>query len=390
MDELSLLARALPDAPPPSAEVVEKARARLAAAQHKPVRSGRADRRGLAWGWALGAATATVAVVMAVVTLASNGTAVPPPVLVPAGANDALLRLADQVAKLPDEDGDYWRRPLLNNGLMRVRAGGETFNVLSSSRIDLWQPRDPGDPVQVEQRQQFVRPATEADERAWQAAGSPRTVQRVCAPGTRAGDCAKVRLRAKPSQCMYTRAAEPGGVLGDSRLAELTLADLAALPGDAEQLREKLRTYWKARQDGPSKDSFEEFLSTSSALLELPVQPSVRAAALRLLAGLPTTKVLGSITDPLGRPGIEVTFMKSEGFVRQFGTGDEVAERYSTILDPRTGTVLTANAAIAVESSAGLAKGTFINYQAWAPESGWTGERPERPHGCRPSDRPLP
>ncbi|MFD2351056.1 hypothetical protein ACFSTC_19575 [Nonomuraea ferruginea] len=314
----------------------------------------------------------------------------PPPVLVPAGANDALLRLADQVAKLPDEDGDYWRRPLLNNGLMRVRAGGETFNVLSSSRIDLWQPRDPGDPVQVEQRQQFVRPATEADERAWQAAGSPRTVQRVCAPGTRAGDCAKVRLRAKPSQCMYTRAAEPGGVLGDSRLAELTLADLAALPGDAEQLREKLRTYWKARQDGPSKDSFEEFLSTSSALLELPVQPSVRAAALRLLAGLPTTKVLGSITDPLGRPGIEVTFMKSEGFVRQFGTGDEVAERYSTILDPRTGTVLTANAAIAVESSAGLAKGTFINYQAWAPESGWTGERPERPHGCLAQRPPAP
>lgn len=235
MDELRLLARALPDAPPPSAEVVEKARLRLAAAQRKPVRPGRANRRGLAWGWTLGAAATTIAVVMAVVTLVSNVTAVPAPVLAPAGGNGALLRLADQIAKLPDERGDYWRRPLLNNELIRVRAGGETFNVLSSSRIDLWQPRDPGDPVQAEQRQLFVRPATEADERAWRAAGSPVTVQRPVCTGV--GDCAKVRLRSKPSQCVYTRAAEPGGVLGDARLGELTLADLAALPGDAEQLR---------------------------------------------------------------------------------------------------------------------------------------------------------
>ncbi|MFJ2028563.1 CU044_5270 family protein [Streptosporangium sp. NPDC087985] len=388
MDELNLLARSLPDAPPPSAEVVEKARARLSAAQHGPVRPGRTDRRGLAWGWTLGAAAATVAVIMAVATLVSNVTAAPAPVLVPAGGNDALLRLADQVAKLPDEGGDYWRRPLLNNGLIRVRAGGETFNVLSSSRIDLWQPRDPRDPVQVEQWELSVRPATPADERAWRAAGSPVTVQRVCTPGTRAGDCTEVRLRSKPSGCVYTRAAEPGGVLGDRRLGELTLADLAALPGDAGQLREKLRTFWKTRQDSQSKDSFEEFLSTSSALLELPVRPSVRAAALRLLAGLPTTNVRGSITDPLGRPGIAVTFVKSEGFFAEFGT-DQVAERYTTILDPRTGTVL-AHSSIAAESVEGLAKGTFMHYQAWAPEAGWTSERPERPRGCRLSDRPLP
>ncbi|MDP9843178.1 CU044_5270 family protein [Streptosporangium lutulentum] len=391
MDELSLLARELPDAPPPSAEVVEKARLRLAAAQHKPVRPGRADRRGLVWGWALGAAAATVAVVMAVVTLASNMTTVPAPMLAPPGGNDALLRLADQIAKLPDERGDYWRRPLLNNGLIRVRADGETFNVLSSSRIDLWQPRDPGDPVQAEQRQQFVRPATEADERAWRAAGSPVTVQRVCTPGTRTGDCAKVQLRSKPSQCVYTRAAEPGGVLGDSRLGELTLADLAALPSDAEQLREKLRTYWNTRKDSQPKDSFEKFLTTSSAaLLELPVKPSVRAATLRLLAGLPTTKVRGSITDPLGRTGIEVIFIKSESFTAEFGTDDVVAQRYTTILDPHTGTVLATNVEIAAESTEGLAKGTFMHYQAWAPEAGWTSERPERPRGCRLSDRPLP
>ncbi|GLX01317.1 hypothetical protein [Microtetraspora sp. NBRC 16547] len=396
MDELNLLARSLPDAPPPSAEVVEKARARLSAVRHEPVRRSRAGGRALAWGWPLGAAAATTVVLMVVVVLVSSTTATAPrpaaaptQTPVPATGNDALLRLADQVAQLPDDSGAYWRRPLLNNDLLRVRSGGRTFNVLQSSRIDLWQPRDPRDPVQAVSREQFVRPATPADERAWRAAGSPAVVQRVCTSGTRAKDCKQVRLHTTPTGCVYTRAVAPGGVLGDLRLGERTLADLAALPGDVVRLREKLRTYWT--RDGQAGESFEDFLpAASAALLQLPVRPSVRAAALRILAGLPTTKVSGSTTDPLGRPGIAVTFWKSEGFTAEFGADDEVAERYVTILDPRAGTLLASDAAIAAEGAEGLAKGTFMHYQAWAPEAGWTGERPERPRGCRLSDRPLP
>ncbi|MFC7642196.1 hypothetical protein ACFQX6_15420 [Streptosporangium lutulentum] len=154
-------------------------------------------------------------------------------------------------------------------------------------------------------------------------------------------------------------------MLDDRRLGELTLTDLAALPDDAVRLQEKLRTYWKASQDG---DSYEEFLSRASALLELPVKPPVRAAALRLLAALPTTTVGGSATDPLGRSGIGVTFVKSEGFSAQFGADDEVAERYSTILDPQTGTIL-AHTSSAAESAEGIEKGTAMYYQAWAPEA---------------------
>lgn len=390
MDELTLLARALPDAPPPSAEVVERARAQLAAARKEPVRPRRSGRRGLVWAWTLGTAMATAAVVMAVVTLVSSLAPVPAPALVPAGGNEALLRLADEVAKLPDDRGAYWRRPLLNNGLTRVKAGDKAFNVLSSSRIDLWQPRDARDPVHAEQWEQFVRPATPADERVWRAAGAPATVQRVCTPGTRAGDCKKIRMRSKPSDCLYTHAAEPGGVLGDRRLGELTLADLSALPGDAALLRERLRAYWKAGEGGMVRESFEKYLSRSWVLLELPVSPSVRAAALRLLAGLPTAKVRGSVTDPMGRQGLAVTFVKSEGFTAQFGADDEVAERYITILHPRTGTVLATNVSIAAESAEGLPQGTAMHYQAWAPEAGWTDERPERPRGCRLSDRPMP
>ncbi|WP_433218371.1 hypothetical protein [Microtetraspora malaysiensis] len=105
-------------------------------------------------------------------------------------------------------------------------------------------------------------------------------VQRVCTPGTRAQDCKQVRLHATPTECVYTRAAEPGGVLGDQRLGEVTLTDLAALPDDVARLREKLRTHWT--RHGQAGESFEDFLpGTAAALLELPVRPSVRAAALR-------------------------------------------------------------------------------------------------------------
>ncbi|MGW7482182.1 hypothetical protein ACWGH8_26725 [Nonomuraea muscovyensis] len=346
------------------------------------LRRSKSGRRRLAWGWALGAAAATVAVVMAVVTVMVNVTAVPAPVIVPARGNDALLRLADRVARLPDGSGAYWRRSLLSNGLIRVRAGGKKFNVLHSTRTDLWQPRDPGDPTQVVSREQSIRPATPADERIWRAAGSPGTVHRVCLLGTPAQYCKQLRLHTTAPACEYVRGIVPGGRLGGGWLGGLTRTDLAAMPDDAVKLRERLRAYWKG------EESYEEFLRGAWVLLDLPVKPSVRAATLRLLAALPTTTVGGSVTDPLGRSGIAVTFVKSTGFTADFG-GVDVAERYSTILNPRTGTILaeTSSAAGSVE---GLAKGTVMRYEARTPEAGWTNERPERPHGCRISDRLRP
>ncbi|GAA3690538.1 hypothetical protein GCM10022224_064970 [Nonomuraea antimicrobica] len=383
MDELDLLARALPDAPPPSPEVVDRARARLSSAVDLP--APRLARRRAFWGWT---AVATVAVITAVIALVANLAPVPAPVIVPARENDVLLRLADDVARLPDETGAYWHRPLLNVFLTRVEAGGERFNVLSRSRVDLWQPRDPRDPVQARMRQEDVGPATPADERVWRAAGSPSVAQQVCTPGKPAKDCRKERMSDEPSQCVYTRAVEPAGVFGDRRLGDLTMADLAALPTDVDGLRERLRTAWQAEPG--RRQTFEEFLPHASALLEMPVSPAVRAAVLRLLAGLPTTKVGGTVDDPLGRPGLAVTFVKSEGFTREFGSDDEVAESYTTILDPRTGTVLVTWASIADESAEGLAKGTYMSYMAWTSEAGWTDDEPERPRDCRLSDRPIP
>jgi hypothetical protein len=89
MDEVTLLAQAVPDVPPPSAETVAMARARLAARQ-APVRRTRTrrPRTHWHWGWATGAAVATTAVVMTVFMLMSNVVGVfepaPPPAASPA------------------------------------------------------------------------------------------------------------------------------------------------------------------------------------------------------------------------------------------------------------------------------------------------------------------
>ncbi|MFI7639061.1 hypothetical protein [Nonomuraea sp. NPDC049400] len=384
MDELDLLARSLPDAPPPSAEVVERARARLAAAQHEPTRPslrfGPARRR-FGWGWTLGTAVVTIAVVMAVVTLVSNMTAVPAPVLVPpARGNDALRRLADQVAKLPDDSGAYWRKSLAGDYLVRVRAGGETFNALGTLRSEFWVPHDPKDPVQTQHEESGLRPATPEDERTWRAAGSPAKVQRVCTPGTRAADCPKVPMGSKRVDCQYTRAVEPDGVLGDRRFGDLTMAELAALPTDDRGLRTWVRAHWDLRR--PGKQTDDEVLPRSRHLLEMAIRPAARAAVLRLLADLPTTTVRGRAADPLGRPGLEVDFIKGNPSFAEFGKDDEVTEDHTTILDLRTGMIL-ADVTAAGESTEGLPKGAVMRHTAWVPGSGWTDDRPEQPRGCR-------
>ncbi|GIH79908.1 hypothetical protein [Planobispora longispora] len=85
MDEITLLGRAIPDAPPPSPQVVARARARLTAGERRPAGHRPPGRRS-GWTWALVCAAATAAVTLAVVFLAGGPTApspVTPPTLPP-------------------------------------------------------------------------------------------------------------------------------------------------------------------------------------------------------------------------------------------------------------------------------------------------------------------
>lgn len=373
MDELDLLARALPDAPAPSPEVVARARARLAGA---PATSGVRRRR--AWGWTLGAALATATVVMMVVTLVSNLAAAPAPVLVrPPKGNQALLDLADRVERRPQESGAYWREVWIDGD--RVPAGEYTLRVTSTRTV--WYPRDTADPVLLEKRGPSARPATAADERAWRAAGSPGKVKPDCPKGNPADVCRPLPITDDPQGCTYGWRVDPKGQLGNTSVANLTLADLDALPADQAGLRTKLRTYHQIWYDQGFKQSFEEFLPTTANLLTMPLRPRVRAALLRLLAGLPTTKVYGEGTDPTGRKGLSVSFYKA-GETYYLGRVSRPMPAYHRqFLDQDTG-MMQAHATYAGQARQGLRKDDVFGYRASGVAAGWTDERPARPRNC--------
>ncbi|GAA3576259.1 hypothetical protein GCM10022419_066830 [Nonomuraea rosea] len=374
MDELDLLARALPDARPPSPEVVARARARVATGPHAGVRARPAWRRFRAM-WA---PLATAAVVALVAVLVSN-LAAPAPAPVLQQRNQELLDLADRVGRLPAEGGAYWRQVTVSGRYMK--SGG--YTLLATGRREVWLPRDPARTVlTVSWPRSIARPATAADMRAWQAAGSPAKVENECPPAKR---CGSVPVTTELGSCRYDLTAEPSGSYPDRSVASFTMADLAALPTDEAALREKLRGYHKVWYDRGFTQTFEQFLPVAANLLSMPLTPAQRAALLRLLAGSPATEVVGPVIDPLGRKGLSVNLGLVDGTLSSGGKpGTDLPVYYRLILDPATGATL-ARVSYAARAGLGRTAHEAVTFQARAAGSGWTSEPPAAPRGCKAS-----
>lgn len=369
MDELELLARALPDAPPPSTEVVARARARLAA---DGVRTRRVPGRSRArlWVWALSSAVATAAMVIAV-TLVANLASAPAPVLVQP-RNNELLDLAARVERLPEGRGAYWREVTITGG--RISAGG--YDLLTRQRIERTAPLDTTEKFMLRTSAQAALPASAADERAWRAAGAPTRVKPRCTKDNPADECRPIQITDQPRGCEWRDGND--AQVGDHSLADLTLADLAAIPADRNGLLAKLRDYHRIWQDRGFKQPFEEFLPLAGNLLSMPIRPQLRAAILRLLAELPDTKVYGTATDPLGRKALSVTFTRDREQPRS--PGSKPLPAYTrTFLDMETGAAL-ARASYVPGGSGG---DVLTHYIAQAPETGWITSRPTPPKSCK-------
>ncbi|GAA2298635.1 hypothetical protein GCM10010149_54290 [Nonomuraea roseoviolacea subsp. roseoviolacea] len=367
MDELDLLDRALPGARPPSPEVIARARARLAGPGHFPAR-----RR--TWMWMVTAAAATAAIVTLVASLVAQLAPAPPAAVAPK-RNQALYDLADRIGKLPATSGPYWRSVSVFGAY--GRAGGFTYRA--TTRLEVWQSRGPADPrLMMTWYGPAARPATPADERAWRDAGSPRRIK-PCGKGER---CRYVTFTDQPQQCTYSWDPSEGGALANRSVGTITMAELAAFPADQNALRDKLRTYHQIWYRNGFKQSFEEFLPTAANLLSEPLRPDQRAALIRLLAGLRSTKVAGTVTDPLGRPALSVDLGVSAGTYSFPGEPrTEVPVEQRTLLDPGTGAAL-GTVIHASRTVAWATKGDLVAYNATAPESGWTTQRPAPPKGC--------
>ena len=98
----------------------------------------------------------------------------------------------------------------------------------------------------------------------------------------------------------------------------LTYRQLRKLPSNPARLLDLVR-----RQAAPSSQAtdpsssnplnYEEFVVIGDMMRDSPLQPRVRAAFYTILSHLPGVEYGGRVTDPLGRPGIQVSMQRSSG-----------------------------------------------------------------------------
>ncbi|UBU12507.1 hypothetical protein [Nonomuraea gerenzanensis] len=326
--------------------------------------------------WALWAPLSTVAIVALIFALVTN-LASAPAVLSPPKTNQELFDLADRIENLPAQSGGYWRDVRIDGN--HLSTGG--YRVVVVGRRETWQPRDPANLVLTQVwRQDSARPATADDERAWRAAGAPARVKGHCETS---GPCDSIPIADEPKDCRYTLRVDSTGAYPDTTVGDFTMADLAAIATDPATLMKQLHAYHEIWNRRGFTQPFEKFLPTTANLLGMPLSPAQRAAIIRVLADLPTTKVVGTVTDPLGRKGISVDFGGAGGSLVYSSKPRKELPLYSRqILDPGTGETLS-RVSYAARTAAGVTKGEVMSYQARGLESGWTTPPASPPAGCQ-------
>ncbi len=140
----------------------------------------------------------------------------------------------------------------------------------------------------------------------------------------------------------------------------LTWEQMQALPTDPTALKARLRAGMRPEWRRSDQDMFEvirDMLDSSQTT------PALRGALYRVLAQLPSVRVLGPGTDPLGRRGEVVVVAEPLGGVR------------AMIIDPRTGAMLAAGGADLKERPVvGTPDPTSTpSYElSWTPPPNWT------------------
>jgi len=134
----------------------------------------------------------------------------------------------------------------------------------------------------------------------------------------------------------------------------LTYTELQQLPTDPGGLEAYLLAIPPHHPNLPAVPVSERLFMACLELAEAPAKPAVRAAAFRLLSGLPDLSALGRVRDPLGRAGVGI------GNSRFGNPGQEL------IIDPVTGSLL------AFEDLSSVDGHVMVTHYEALVEYGWT------------------
>lgn len=211
-------------------------------------------------------------------------------------------------------------------------------------------------------RELGVRPATEADQKAWRRDGSP-------AKWSRSIDGKVVKLSTEPSKGHVNRLYRERNQFQFAG-QWLTYDEVQRLPADPNRLKDWLT---KAGQVfGITDASMNSWLSSSLPLLlhAIPAPREVRAAAYQALLTLPGVRAGGGTKDTLGRTGAAVVIESSSGTGKKASTAKQ-----TLIVDTGRMVLLSEGRTVTVGGKAFAAK----SYTETLVAVGWTDAGPAVP-----------
>jgi hypothetical protein len=256
----------------------------------------------------------------------------------PAGANPTAAQVLNAAAQAAAAQpapapGKYWRVSIASTTLIAAGPNAHPYALRKTlSPWSTWYPAHPSNPNQwyiaYSDAGYTTTPATPGAAAQWRADGSPAL------PG---GKLPVIRTEA----------------FSDLRFGpnRMTPAQFESLPSDPARLKAGIEQMVKDYSDPGAKDphSLEVFGIITDLLDHEPITPQVRAAAFRVLAGLPGIQMLGKVTDPVGRPGYMIGL--DGGARKNFGEDRMLGASITLVISPATGTLLAEESVATSQSS---------------------------------------
>ncbi|SNS25771.1 CU044_5270 family protein [Actinomadura mexicana] len=381
-DVMRVLRDARPEEMGPGAPVDEGVRrdelARAMAAPRSEAGSAAPVRRRVrpVWGLGLAGAVAAGAVAAAAVLVAPGGDGTAPPR--PGGGGERVLDAKTVLlAAAEGADGQtetmraFWYQVTVSSATYTVGEGGGRYAVTVRSKAESWTPSRPGGKAWGAQQELGAEPATKADEEAWRRAGSPGTFKIEIPVGPAAkGRPKEFTAKTAPGPRAFSGSALVGGDKVFWLGRNVTMKDLRSLPSDPKRLKAELLRWYEGHDTESNRPMASDrwlYTVARGLVMEMPVKPGVRAAAFRMLAGLPAVRSLGKVTDSQGRTGSAIALEEKtpRGVVRE-----------EMIIDLAAGAALASrNVMVAPAAGVDVPAGRTMNSTALVGAE-WTDSKP--------------
>jgi hypothetical protein len=337
--------------------------------------------------------TVVVSVTAIVLVLTMAGSDTPGPPVEPIGPNggakivehepaDSVLLQMAGLAESQSQAGtkNYWQVSTATGSLGVAGTGTNRYLISQTSHVVTSLGVRPGEQsFMVTGEDAATGPAAPRDLLLWRAAGSAKTVE--------VDEAGFVKYSGAPIESFTVSGTSPVDArqtvaIGRGEASAFQIgsgnyiatvggewfgyAELQDLPDSATVLRSLLDKFYKfyGLADGnggqaAAENNLQWMFTQATNLITMPVPPAVRAAAYRLLAGLPGIEDLGPASDESGRSGLALALPAQT-------SGALGSVREEMLVNPQSDSILAIEQVVVAPSTearvAGLKPGTVVDY----------------------------